>query len=135
MPHLETLQILHAPLDTEPMQLALSQAMKKAKYVYPTVTTLTCVIHLLDISPHFPNVEHVTLLHSRSSPNATPQVRYAQATIEWLNVTLRDHPAWLSSGCWENVKRLDLSSELYLYIDQGRLYERQFPPFRVLLRR
>lgn len=106
MPNLETLQILDAPVETEAIRKALSQAM--AKFTYPSVKTLSCIIHLLDIAPHFPNVEHVTLLHARS--NYESDINTELQILKWKHTP----PAWMSSGCWDNVKRLDLTSEMYL---------------------
>ena len=96
MPELGTVQILDAPGSTDRLRIALSQAM--TKFVYPSVKTLTCSLDILDIAPHFPGVVHVTLLLGclDDGPKGFQT------------------PTWISNGCWSNVKKLDLSYQLYL---------------------
>lgn len=96
MPELETVQILDAPGSTHRLRIALSQAM--TKFVYPSIKTLTCSLDILDIAPHFPGVVHVTLLLGRLSEGPKGF----------------QTPTRISSGCWNNVRKQDLSYRLYL---------------------
>jgi len=122
MPNLHTLQILDFPtVEASKIEKALALAM--AEYTYTTVKILSCVVNALAIAPHFPTVEHVTLLHPRplGSPLNISDLMFAVS--DWALNFIYHPPKWLDSGCWDNVVRLDLSSQLYLRVNQCELYE------------
>lgn len=128
MPNLVAVQIFDAPVNTwdRPRAVildgALAQAMAKGKYIYKTVKVLSCVIQCLSIAPHFPLVDHVTLLHSRPH-SSDVRCTSAGATSDWFYGFRYFSPSWVNSRCWDNVRILDISSSLYLHVKSADIYE------------